>query len=455
MTNHRYILEPYKGMNTRYDCPGCGKRKTFTRYIDTTTGNHLHPTAGRCNREVNCGYHLSPKQYFENNKTFPTSGRSSVSSFQTLRRKETETIQKPVSFIPFEAVKKSLQHYNENDFVKFLCWLFGSEITTGLIERYFIGTSKHRRGVIFWQIDISGRVRTGKIMLYDSVTGHRVKEKPRWVHYELKIANFNLCLFGEHLLKGNSKPVAVVESEKTALIASVYLPDFIWLASGSLSHLSTERCKVLQGRRVTLFPDLGGFEKWNEKAKEITKQFPGTRVSVSDLLERKATQEERQRGCDIADYLIRFDHRSLQQEKSPEPQQTIEPPQRKETVRESRTEQMQATKRLNVEIDEWQTMTKIFRLKEFFESCTLPASPVRLKPGETITDVALFVASHMEAVRVNRRNPSFLPHLERLLLLKDLIESENQRIESGQKVKTAHLQLQLSSQRSEVTVETS
>lgn len=55
---HRFILEPYKGMNTRYHCPNCKQReKTFTLYLDTETETHLHSTVGRCNRETKCGYH--------------------------------------------------------------------------------------------------------------------------------------------------------------------------------------------------------------------------------------------------------------------------------------------------------------------------------------------------------------------------------------------------------------
>lgn len=69
------------------------------------------------------------------------------------------------------------------------------------------------------------------------------------------------CLFGEHLLRDKAKPIAIVESEKTAIIASVYLPQFIWLAVGSLTNLNAEKCSVLKGRTVTLFPDLNGFEK--------------------------------------------------------------------------------------------------------------------------------------------------------------------------------------------------
>ena len=44
MQNHKYILEPYKGMNTRYRCPSCQQRdKTFSLYIDTQTGEHIAP----------------------------------------------------------------------------------------------------------------------------------------------------------------------------------------------------------------------------------------------------------------------------------------------------------------------------------------------------------------------------------------------------------------------------
>ena len=96
------------------------------------------------------------------------------------------------------------------------------------------------------------------------------------MHKLIKQPDFELkqCMFGEHVLKNNIKPVAIVESEKSAVIASVYLPQFIWLAVGSLNNLNAEKCKVLQGRTVVLYPDLNGFEKWNEKKKELARLFP-------------------------------------------------------------------------------------------------------------------------------------------------------------------------------------
>ena len=121
------------------------------------------------------------------------------------------------------------------------------------------------------------------------------------------------CLFGEHLLIDKSKPVAIVESEKTAIIASAYLPRFIWLAVGSLSNLSIEMCKILTGRKIILFPDLKGFEKWTNKAKELSDI---AEFVVSDLLEHKASEQEREQGLDIADYLLRFELKEFQKSES-------------------------------------------------------------------------------------------------------------------------------------------
>jgi hypothetical protein len=71
--------------------------------------------------------------------------------------------------------------------------------------------------------------------------------------------------------------------------------------------LTAEKCKPLSGLNVVLFPDVKGFDIWNEKMKELSIQMPGTRFNISDLLELNATDEEREQGCDIADYLIQFD----------------------------------------------------------------------------------------------------------------------------------------------------
>jgi hypothetical protein len=41
MSRYRYILEKYRGLSTRYTCPQCGRKYTFTRYIDTENNIYI------------------------------------------------------------------------------------------------------------------------------------------------------------------------------------------------------------------------------------------------------------------------------------------------------------------------------------------------------------------------------------------------------------------------------
>lgn len=424
MNNHRYILEPYKGMNTRYRCPSCQQRdKTFSRYIDTETGEHIHPSVGRCNRESNCGYHYTPKQYFQdNNISFDTPQPKAY------KPRPVTPQPKPVSFIPVEVFKASLNPtaFEVNHFVKFLIDLFGVEVASELVSRYFIATSKHWNGAtVFWQIDTQGKVRTGKIMLYSPTTGKRVKEPfnhINWVHKALKQPEYELrqCLFGEHLLIDKTKPVAIVESEKTAVIASVYLPQFVWVAVGSLTNLNAEKCSILKGRTVTLFPDLNGFEKWSSKAKELSHLAIFT---VSDLLERKATEAEKKQGFDLADYLIKFNYKEFS---LPEPEATEPPPAVQPLVEVKPFEQPEPvyyfSKPEQPKPESWEQ--DITELENYFAGIAVPTQPVKLNHYSTITNCSLFIESHFATVKANNGKRTFLPYLNRLQELKQVLTTK-------------------------------
>ena len=295
MKKYRYSLDK---SNKKYICPEC-ERKTFVLYIDNHTGSPLHSTVGKCDRADNCGYHYPPKQYFTDNRISFDSKKGHVPHQKPLPKPQP-------SFIDIELLKKSLSNYEKNQFVQWLVGIVGEKRASEAIGRYFVGTAQNG-GTCFWQIDRQGRIRTGKIIVYDK-EGHRRKDitpPVQWVHKALKLPDFNLsqCLFGEHLLHDATKKVAIVESEKTAIIASTYLPDMIWLACGGCGNLSLKLCESLKGRKVILYPDTGKFNEWNEKAKALSAMC---NVSVSSLIEVKAADEERKAGFDIADYLVRF-----------------------------------------------------------------------------------------------------------------------------------------------------
>lgn len=216
------------------------------------------------------------------------------------------------SYISWDVVKRFASY--DSYFVEFLCGLFDIDTIKGLGDLYAFGATKDK-GVIFWQIDINGNVRTGKVMQYNADNGHRIKNgenTTNWVHsIMLKkglIKDFILsqCLFGEHLLRiYPNKVVAVVESEKTALIGAAICPKYVWVSTGGIS-IDTERMKSLSGRKVIMFPDTDTngetYNKWLDKSKEFS--FCDC-VVVSDILERNASLAERIKKIDIGDWLIK------------------------------------------------------------------------------------------------------------------------------------------------------
>ena len=296
MADYRFELE--KG-GVKHPCPAC-KKLRFVPYVDTFAGEKVADVVGRCDREDSCRYHLTPKEHFL------MTGKNPFSSVVTPARKREPVPEREPSFIDASLLQWSLRNYEWNNFCRWLCSVFGEQRAFELTAAYQIGTSKHWPGSsVFWQIDRAGQIRRGKIMLYNSSTGRRVKEpfiRITTVHSLMKLPQPQpeQCLFGEHLLAVDQvRPVAIVESEKTAIVAAGFMPEFIWTATAGKNNLNKEKLKALQGRRVILFPDLMAFDKW----REIVKGMPG--VTVSDILERRASEADRANGLDIADYLLR------------------------------------------------------------------------------------------------------------------------------------------------------
>ena len=232
----------------------------------------------------------------------------------------------PPSFIPKSDFRQTLKAYDtKNNFAAFLKNRFGAETAADLIGRYVVGTAKDGR-VIFWYIDSRGNVRTGKLMQYDPKTGKRIRTESgkdaEFIHKRFGDGfNHVACWYGEHLItKRPGAPVAIVESEKTAILASLYLPAFVWLAVGGANGLPSnpERWEALKGRRIVLFPDCDPsgkdgktpFRRWSERAEALRKM--GYNIAVSDLLERTATDTIRANKYDLADHLLKFEPADFQ-----------------------------------------------------------------------------------------------------------------------------------------------
>lgn len=282
---YKYTLDT---SSKKFRCPKCG-RKRFVRYLDKLSNAYMPEKYGRCDRESSCGYFLTP------------TGNLTI----------TGVIASPVApkptFLDGDLTKQFGNNYSNNNFVNFLLQHFSEEDVIRAIKMYYIGTTNHWLGAtIFWQIDQNLNLRTGKVMLYDAITGKRVR-KPiphiSWMHKVLQINNFELrqCLFGIHRLSNRSsqsKTICLVESEKSAIIMSIVLPKFLWMATGSKSNLKEALIRPLKNYTVILYPDNSEFDDWNAKCTKFNQL--GYNFKCSYLLEELNANK----GVDLVDLLI-------------------------------------------------------------------------------------------------------------------------------------------------------
>lgn len=321
MNGYRFHLQKYRP-GSKTACPECGRKSCFTRYIDEEGEISFPDNVGICDHINSCGYHYTPKEYFRDNPAVKErlSEQERSSHTPTAARLAAKPVpeQEPqISFLPSDWVEQSMHRYDINPLHRYFIRVMSKKDADRLFRLYRVGTSRMWGGAaVFWQIDRNGNVRAGKIMGYDAETGHRIKEpfnQVSWVHSVRKVPDFRMkqCLFGEHLLSDTSavmsaKPVAIVESEKTALVAAHFIPDFIWLATGGIHGcFNGEAVQALDGREVILFPDLKATEEWRQRLPMLEPVC--RRATCSDLLERIATDVQRSQGLDIADFLLMED----------------------------------------------------------------------------------------------------------------------------------------------------
>ncbi|KXK40898.1 MAG: hypothetical protein UZ09_BCD002000061 [Bacteroidetes bacterium OLB9] len=350
---HRYTLASNKAL--KLNCPYCGAKKHWQRYIDIETGEVLPDHWGRCDNQDKCRQWNDPyKDGYAKEIWKQEQKVTGVTKVTVPKQKYFFTQPKPQPtpepvFFDFETFRQTLQHYEKNTFIQNLFYSvqFPFEVNevTKVVQLYRLGTvaNGYRAGAnTFPFIDITGNVRAVQVKQFDEAnhtTGtdflHSIIEKqhaqnnkplPEWLEAYTKQDKKISCLFGEHLLgKYHSNPVALVEAPKTAVYGTLYFgfpetpEDLIWLAVYNKSSFSFDKLKVLQGRFVYVFPDLSKdgntFKEWETKAKEYEGRLNATRFIFSDLLERLATPEQKEQGSDIADVLIKQDWRQFRNDK--------------------------------------------------------------------------------------------------------------------------------------------
>jgi hypothetical protein len=311
----------------RSDCPHCGKKGKYSAYINIKTQELAPIEYGMCS---SCRESKRPPDNF-------VVGESANGADNQLAYYEADTVN--INLI--NSFYKS-RHYVNNNFIEGLEKRFGVDQVKRVVDLYKLGRFDDS-GVVFPYQYTDNHICTGKVIFFDDNL-NRIKEGkksyPRYLHNLIYQTdgffkyNFNdydidengnevlipfklkLCLFGHNqIINDKQKTICLVESEKTAVLMSIVLPKFIWVASGGKTLIQDYKFLFFTGRKCLVFPDLSEddnvYQYWYEKLSGYNRKYGYDFEIIDYLSEFLLNDEELIRKCkcqkfDIADFVVHF-----------------------------------------------------------------------------------------------------------------------------------------------------
>jgi hypothetical protein len=309
MALHKVIIEYQynKKRNLNLTTPCCAKSNKdgkFTSFIG------LPEIYGFCH---SCGKTSLPPTLFkdENGNEFVWNdlqskyepNTSTLQSCYSSVAEQQKQIAKDIKYIPESTIWEDFYTIPENNLLQYLRKTYCNDKVNDAKETYVIGTSKNG-GTIFWEINSNLQVQKAKISYYDENGKRNNQFKVPYKNEE----GYYACLYGEQLvyddLKGK-KTVILVESQKTAIVGYINLPEYIWVAYGGINGLTKSKLLPLIGHTVLIIPDM------SENAVNIIyDKIPsliamGINAKVWDMTQGKTDEELKTAGLynnDLEDY---------------------------------------------------------------------------------------------------------------------------------------------------------
>ncbi|MBD0836531.1 DUF6371 domain-containing protein [Aestuariibaculum suncheonense] len=308
-----YKLEFERKRNIKLITPCCGKLNKDGKFVNF---KGFPEAFGYCH---SCGVSTVPpslykddegNEYIWNETTNNFEKHVTQLSYDSVTQSSNTLIQscvtseefpsKNIKYIDYDVVRLFVENPKENNLLFYLRNTYPEDLVNSVKEMYHIGTGKDG-GVVFWLINIEGNVQKAKVVYYG-------KDGKRTNYFKVPYKNENgyySCLFGEHLLAfDNHKPIVLVESEKTAIVCAMELPNYRWLAYGGINGLTDTKLKPLIGEKVVIVPDM------SEKAVAIMqkklhdlKQL-GIDAEIWDMTQGMSDEQLKEQGwynCDLED----------------------------------------------------------------------------------------------------------------------------------------------------------
>ena len=226
-------------------------------------------------------------------------------TFKAISQRHAATIKQQVDFLlPSMAMVNACR---VNDFEGFDPFIAAGKLTTEQMhhatQRYHLGKTKSGQP-IFWMID-------------DMMTPLDAHIGEGWISELLKrrdpILDFwhaQHCLFGLHLLTGtvpSTQSISIVESETSAIVLSELFPESLWMAYTTTSHLYPELLAPLEGQTVTIYPrtdpTMSTYLFFRDYAEAVKCRYD-IDLTIDATLEEYTTQDQKERGIDILDFLL-------------------------------------------------------------------------------------------------------------------------------------------------------
>lgn len=312
----------------RSDCPFCSKHGKYSAYMNTQTGELAPVEYGMCS---SCRKFKTPPNNYIIGETI-------------------SEVNDEIAYYEADKVNINLLHFYFtltgtilNKFIEGLEIKFGIEQTKKVVDLYKLQVFEND-GIIFPYCYTDNHLCTAKIMFFDGNL-HRIKEGakafPKFLHnliytnesgmhYDFnrydtdnKIIPFKLklCLFAHNQIINNKiKTICLVESEKTAVIMSIVMPEFIWVSSGGKTLIQSYKFLFFSGRKCLVFPDLSAddnvYKYWSEKLTYYNRKY-GYDFEIldyySDFLNNNSERINYCKGLklDIADFVMDFNRKNI------------------------------------------------------------------------------------------------------------------------------------------------
>jgi hypothetical protein len=258
-------------------CPECQQKGTFRMY------EGLPRKYGKCERINECGHFVDPhKEPLEIQKELMNEVATEIKK----PKKEPELI------FPTKDEIKALVSLKTSNFHHYINE--SKVVPLEHLTKWLVGTNSY--GNTAFIIANKKTYFNAKFMKY----GDKLKRDKQGIPYYMKAAKdkkYTRCIYGEHLLSDDlSRVVCLVESEKTAILAAYYYPEFDWLATGGNNGMTSEMIPALFNRTIYYLCDsdlAGRTSSTLKKLKEYKQDY-----HLVDLF------PDRNDGYDLADFIL-------------------------------------------------------------------------------------------------------------------------------------------------------